>query len=177
MIIRNLTPHAIRVLSKVGPITIEPDGDAPRLARHQRHLGEVDGINVVRARLGSPEGLPEEEDGVILVVSAVVANHLDLESRGDLASPGRLIRNSVGTVTGCEGFAAGPGMARRFEPTGQIEPTGRLDNAPRKCPRCGGGLVSAGKRTVCHGHPVEGPDDRGRVRYSDHEACGYVVGE
>jgi hypothetical protein len=71
-------------------------------------------IPVVRTRLGCPEGLPDPEDGVILIVSALIAEHHSVEHREDLAYPGEAIRDESGRVVGCRGLCAGPGLALRI---------------------------------------------------------------
>ena len=55
---------------------------------------------------GSPReivGLPEPEEDVILIVANAVSDAAPAY-RGDLMSPGNLIRNEDGTVIGCDGL-------------------------------------------------------------------------
>jgi hypothetical protein len=131
----NLTPHPITVfdgeLSTVYPV----HGPAPRLAVSREDLGSmpdtsgpgeynycgqmvVDGLLVrcprmlfVRSTLGDPLGLPVAQEGVILIVSALVAEHPSVASRVDLASPGEAVRDDNGKIVGCKGLCAGPGLA------------------------------------------------------------------
>jgi hypothetical protein len=62
--------------------------------------------------MGNPQGLPEPEDGVVLVVSALVAEAAP--EREDLAYPGEAIRDSDGKIVGAKGLCAGPGLAHKI---------------------------------------------------------------
>jgi len=108
---RNLTPHAITIVSDGKSTTYPVDGPAPRLAVERKDLGQIGGISVVRSILGVPTGLPEAQDGVILIVSALVAEHHSVSHRSDLAYPGEAIRDADGKIVGANGLCAGPGMA------------------------------------------------------------------
>ena len=106
MRIVNLTPHPITVAG----LTIAPDGRVPRLREETREVGQltVDGhtVPVTETRLGALEGLPEPADGVIYVVSRLVAEAAP--HRSDLFFPGRLVRDEAGRVVGAESLARLP---------------------------------------------------------------------
>jgi len=68
-------------------------------------------FQIVRSTMGEPTGLPERQEGVILIVSALVAEHPSLAHRTDLASPGEAIRDADGKIVGAKGLCAGPGLA------------------------------------------------------------------
>jgi len=110
MRIINLTPHPITVAG----LTIEPDGRVPRLREETRTVGqvEVDGhtLPVTETVLGELEGLPEPADGVIYVVSRLVAEAAP--HREDLYFPGRLVRDQAGRVVGAESLARLPRSGR-----------------------------------------------------------------
>lgn len=111
----NMTPHSVHVHDGNGNVrVIEPCGTVPRLTPRSESLGTIDGLPIVRTRLGSPEGLPDPEDGVVLIVSALIAEHHSVEDREDLAYPGEAIRDESGRVVGCRGLCAGPGLALRI---------------------------------------------------------------
>lgn len=111
----NMTPHPIHIHTEDGEVlTIEPSGTVPRLTPSREAVGQIDGISVVRTTLGEPEGLPEPQEGSILVVSALVAEHQSVAARSDLAYPGEAIRDSGGRIIGCRGLCAGPGLAHRL---------------------------------------------------------------
>lgn len=109
-IYRNLTPHALYVKALDGTyITIAPDerGAArviyDRLSPEQCRIG---GHEVAVVVAGAPReiiGLPEPEEGVVLIVAKAVSDAAPAW-RGDLISPGRLIRDEDGTVIGCDGL-------------------------------------------------------------------------
>lgn len=92
----NLTPHAI----VIGSLTIPASGVVARCAAKTSPAGEVDGVTLVRTEFGAVENLPDPEDGVVFVVSALV--RAAVPSRTDVASPGDLVRNEAGQVVGCK---------------------------------------------------------------------------
>lgn len=110
MRIVNLTPHAVTIAG----VTIVPDGRIPRLREETRTVGhvEVDGhtLPVTETTLGALEGLPEPADGVVYVVSRLVAEAAP--HRHDLYFPGRLVRDSEGRVVGAESLAQLPTAVR-----------------------------------------------------------------
>ena len=106
---RNLTPHALNVRTLDGAVVVIPpaeDGAArviyDRLPPEQTNLN---GHEIAVAVAGSPReiiGLPEPEPGVVYIVAKAVADAAP--HRGDLMSPGRLLRAEDGTVIGCDGL-------------------------------------------------------------------------
>lgn len=100
MLILNLTPHAIHVNGN----TIEPDSSypIPRISMNRIKVGEVHGISLYKNITGETENLPNEQDGVLYIVSALV--RINNPYRFDLISPGNLIRDNDGNVIGCDGF-------------------------------------------------------------------------
>ena len=109
---KNLTPHPLNIMVSDGTWMIMPvDGTAPRLATKCVELGNISGVPFVKSSMGSPEGLPDEENDTILIVSALVAGHPHLQDRKDLAHPGEAIRDSSGKIVGAKGLCAGPGLA------------------------------------------------------------------
>ncbi len=131
----NLTPHALTILSGDVTTHIPCSGPAPRLGVDREPLGELmdtsdghfdggthfydeDGMPwpcpvfpIVRSTMGEPTGLPEPQEGVILIVSALVAEHPSVSHRPDLAYPGEAIRDDSGKIIGAKGLCAGPGLA------------------------------------------------------------------
>ena len=124
----NLTPHPITIVADGRSFDLPVDGPAPRLAVERVDLGvlpmDYEGysslydreevmlhdIPVVRSMMGAPTGLPEPQDGVIVIVSALVAEHPSVAHRTDLAYPGEAIRDADGKIVGAKGLCAGPGM-------------------------------------------------------------------
>lgn len=106
----NLTPHPLNVKTLNGNfITIDPDPRGAARVIYDRLPPEqvqIDGHEVAVAVAGAPReiiGLPEPEEGVILIVAKAVSDAAP-RSRGDLMSPGRLIRDEDGAVIGCDGL-------------------------------------------------------------------------
>lgn len=115
MIIKNLTPHALKLERADGSFQQLPvDGPAPRLVPSREPLGSLNGLRLVRTSLGEPVGLPEPKEDTLLVVSALVAEHPSLASRADLAYPGEAIRDADGKIVGARGLCAGPGLAAKL---------------------------------------------------------------
>ena len=108
-IYRNLTPHALYVKALDGTyITIAPDerGAArviyDRLSPEQCRIGGHEVSVAVAGPVREIIGLPESEEGVVLIVAKAVSDAAP--NRGDLMSPGKLIRDEDGTVIGCDGL-------------------------------------------------------------------------
>lgn len=109
-IYRNLTPHPLYVKTVDGDyVTIAPDPRGVARVIYDRLPPEqtiIDGHEIAISVAGQPReivGLPEPEEGVILIVAKAVADAAPAY-RGDLMSPGKLIRDEDGTVIGCDGL-------------------------------------------------------------------------
>jgi len=103
----NLTPHAITIVGPSGPtMTIPPSGVVARVATTPSPAGEVAAVEGVvalhRVAFGEVQGLPGEEAETIFVVSALV--RAAVPHRGDVASPGDLVRGEDGQPIGCRGL-------------------------------------------------------------------------
>jgi len=97
--IKNCTPHPLVVSGR----SLAPSGIVPRVAVTQVADGEIEGIPVVRTAYGAVEGLPDFEEGVTLIVSALVLAAL-AGARPDCVapdtSPASAIRNDAGQIIG-----------------------------------------------------------------------------
>ena len=109
-IYRNLTPHALYIRTTDGEyITIDPDPRGVARVIYDRLPPEqvrIDGHEISVAVAGAPReiiGLPEPEENVILIVAKAVSDAAPA-GRGDLMSPGRLLRDADGKVVGCDGL-------------------------------------------------------------------------
>lgn len=92
----NLTPHAIQI---VGLAAIPSSGVA-RCEVTSTLFGGHGGAVLIRAAYGAVVGLPDPVDGVMYIVSALV--RAAVPARDDVASPGDLVRDSDGNITGCK---------------------------------------------------------------------------
>lgn len=103
----NLTPHPLTLVGENGTLTVPPSGQVARLAVTRTACAPVtvDGVTlpVSRTTLGEIVNLPAPAPGVILVVSALVA---EAAARADVMSPGELLRDSSGAVIGARGLCA-----------------------------------------------------------------------
>jgi hypothetical protein len=107
MLIRNLTPHGVRVVSPdTSSITFPPDGLVARVSQTTAVVdtARIYGVDIPihTVSYGKVEDLPEESEGVLLLVSAMVRSALP--SRKDLVSPGELVRDAKGVILGCTSF-------------------------------------------------------------------------
>lgn len=106
----NLTPHEITIIDRKGDdLIIRPDGRVARLSVSRETLSAVtvDGFELAVSRpvMGTPEGVPDQQEGTLLIVSALVAAHPSLSGRADIFSPGELLRDSEGRIIGARGLA------------------------------------------------------------------------
>ena len=98
--IRNYTPHPITFIDKNNNIieVIKSSGLA-RVSSETVVTSEINGIPVTSTVYGEIEGLPEEQDGVIYVVSNLVAQRC--AHRNDVFIPNELVRGEEGVIVGC----------------------------------------------------------------------------
>lgn len=103
---KNLTPHALNIIKADGSVLNLPKPEdhilIPRVSITRELVDTIDGVDVYTSKTGEPIDLPEEEAGVGFVVSAMVRMNSPL--RGDLFSPGSLLRDENGNITGCNGL-------------------------------------------------------------------------
>jgi len=97
-IIKNMTPHEI----VVNGTPFKASGQVARVSVIRVKVQEEQGISLYHSEFGEVENLPPKEDGVLLLVSAMV--RLSLPNRNDLLSPGTLIRDEKGVPIGCDGL-------------------------------------------------------------------------
>lgn len=109
----NLTPHPVVIVTATGVIVqVPPSGRVARCATHpDRLLGTVciDGHSVplvVNDVTAAVEGLPEPEQGVLFVVSRLVA--LAAPQRRDMVFPHDPVRDGTGRTAGCRVLAQVP---------------------------------------------------------------------
>ena len=101
----NLTPHPVRLIRADGSeLVIPPSGTVPRLREVVEDTGmRIDGIPVVRKGFGEIENLPEPQEGVFYIVSALVAQAA--RDRDDLLIPDDLVRDEEGKIIGARRLA------------------------------------------------------------------------
>lgn len=102
--IRNYTPHEITIYTDDGMLVLQPIEPTPRLTVKREPIGSVNTVPIYYTEMGEPENLPEPEEGIVFVVSALVALHPSCRERQDLFFPGEPIRNGQGQIIGCKGL-------------------------------------------------------------------------
>ena len=107
MEIVNLTPHPVRIVNERGEVVIPPSGVIARVSIRKEMVGEIsiDGIRVpiYKVEYGEVEGLPEPSEGVVYIVSSVVASKV--AGRSDVVVPDDFIRDASGNIIGAKGFS------------------------------------------------------------------------
>jgi hypothetical protein len=116
MKIVNLTPHVLNIVCKRTTLAIEPSGKIARLKEKVLKTlppvivttgwGEANHheIDVIAKSMEQIIDLPQPEDGVIYVASALVAAEAANAGRVDVLCPGTLVRDDKGVVVGCLGL-------------------------------------------------------------------------
>lgn len=106
----NLTPHALYIRDMSGEfITIPPDAEGParviydHLPPEQVRIGGSEVAVAVAGPVREIVGLSDPQPDIVFVVAKAVADAAPAH-RGDLMSPGRLIRDEDGKVIGCDGL-------------------------------------------------------------------------
>ena len=87
----NLTPHSVMI----NGIEIKSSG-VVRLQERNENVGLIAGIPTIRQVRGEPEGLPEVQEGIWIIVSRPIFDALPY--RKDLLAIGETIRDSDGKI-------------------------------------------------------------------------------
>jgi len=103
----NLTPHTLNILDENGTEYSFPSDGIARAAQSSTVVGTLNGIEVVKTTFGAPEGLPDPEEGVFIVVSLATANAAKAAGRtvDDLLLTSDPVRDADGRIIGCRRFA------------------------------------------------------------------------
>ena len=103
MKLKNFTPHNVVIVNESTKIVIPSDGIA-RVTETKTATPsiDVDGaiIETFQSSYGEVENLPPQEEGVMVIVSALVASAA--KGRDDLLVPGELVRDDGGNIVGCK---------------------------------------------------------------------------
>lgn len=97
----NLTPHTVNIIAEDGSelLAIYASGDLARVSAETVVAGNIDGITITSTRYGEVQGLPEPQEGVAYIVSALVAQRV--HGREDVFVPSESVRDSNGRIIGC----------------------------------------------------------------------------
>ena len=98
----NMTPHVINVLDDEDNIiqSIPSTGEI-RLSMETEIIDNVNGIPLTATKFGKPKGLPDKEEGVLIIVSRMIKTAID---RDDLIVPAEIKRGKDGAIIGCHSF-------------------------------------------------------------------------
>lgn len=104
----NLTPHPLNLITDSGSVvTIPVSGELARVSQTRTLVGhiEIDGhpFPVHQSEFGDVTGLPDPVDGVVYVVSAIVANAVKGE-RDDCRIVDDAVRDEDGRIIGVRGL-------------------------------------------------------------------------
>ena len=103
MKLKNFTPHNVVIVMNETKIVIPSDGIA-RVTETKTAAPSIDvdgaAIETFVSAFGEVENLPPQEDGVMVIVSAMAADAA--KDRNDLLVPGELVRDNDGNIIGCK---------------------------------------------------------------------------
>lgn len=104
----NLTPHALTFLDDANNVVLTvPSSGIARAGQTRVHVRDVDvggvSLPVCRSTYGAVDGLPEMQDGVVYVVSALTAQACP--ERPDVYITDDPVRDEAGRIIGCRGIA------------------------------------------------------------------------
>lgn len=101
----NLTPHNVSVADKEGNIIqkFEPSGILARVEVSSKVVSVFNGIEIRKTVFGDISGIPEQKDGVLYLVSTLVAQ---VANRQDVISPdtGSTAVRKDGQIVAVRGF-------------------------------------------------------------------------
>ena len=104
MLLKNFTPHnVVIVINEETKIVIPSDGIARVTETKTPSTSiDVDGVVIETfvSAFGEVENLPPQEEGIMIIVSALVASAA--KGRDDLLVPGELVRDDGGNIVGCK---------------------------------------------------------------------------
>ena len=102
--VKNYTPHDIVLLDSAGNKTVIKSSGIARVSTNRTVVGDIFGFDLTKEFLGDVTGLPNQQQGIFLVVSRVVKSALP--NRTDLVCPdtGNAHRNDKGHIVGVFGF-------------------------------------------------------------------------
>lgn len=104
----NCTPHPVTVVKRllngryVVVARFEASKNPVRLSMETVRRGWAGNVPLSHTVFGEPYNLPEQEQGVLLIVSQLVKNAIPW--RRDLIVPAEVVRDESGIIVGCQSF-------------------------------------------------------------------------
>ena len=109
MKLKNLTPHELVFITSSGEFRLPASDKPARVEVESRKAGEIAGLPVIIQRFGEEiENLPEPQDGVVYVVSALAAQAAWAQGRNDIVTVADPVRDSEGRIIGARALGARP---------------------------------------------------------------------
>lgn len=103
MSIINLTPHKINIYNEQRELVQSiPSSGVARCTVEKKLIMKIGLIDLYETIFGEVEGLPPFDGDVIIIVSMLARQ---ASKRGDLVSPGELLRDDNGYPIGCIGLS------------------------------------------------------------------------
>lgn len=103
----NLTPHELNIHASCEEVlTLPPSGKVARVSTEHKRASTLESVPVWHASTGEVVDLPPTRPARVLIVSARV--RLAVPERGDVLSPGPLLRDTDGRPVGCRGLVRNP---------------------------------------------------------------------
>lgn len=103
MSIINLTPHEINIYNERKEfIQSIPSSGVARCTVEKKLIMKIGPVDIYETIFGEVEGLPPSNGDVIIIVSMLARQ---ASKRGDLVSPGELLRDDSGYPIGCIGLS------------------------------------------------------------------------
>lgn len=79
--------------------TIPASGQVAKVSTKEEFVGYIDGVPVTKTVFGEIEGLPEPEEGVMYLISSMVAQYC--QGRDDILVPNGPVYDGSGNIVGC----------------------------------------------------------------------------
>ncbi len=100
----NLTPHEIKVYNQKGEIIQTfPSAGVARCKIARTEISSIGNIPINATIFGQIENLPDEQEGIVYIVSTIVAQAA--KNRDDILIPDDVVRDKDGQIVGCRAFA------------------------------------------------------------------------
>lgn len=97
----NCTPHPITIFGVNNEVIMQlPKGETvPRLTQSSETVQHIAGIPITETVFGETTDLPEQKEGVFLIVSRLVLSAN--QDRSDLLVPNDMVRDEDDNIIGC----------------------------------------------------------------------------
>lgn len=102
MQVKNFTPHPVNIIRGETSTTFISEGVA-RVETVTTPCASIAGIKTIKTKFLAPAGLPDQKEGVFLIVSQIVKSAC--KNRSDLLVPAEIVRDGNGVILGCRSLS------------------------------------------------------------------------